>query len=104
VNVFVIDVAIVGRSNTILHSLAIANERGIKLALKMIDKISKMNPNIYKCSPSSAYHMEDVDTVGGISAIIKEMSKIKSLLKTKAITVSEKTIGNMTEPSCLTEK
>ena len=59
-NALIIDVAMGGSTNTILHTLAVANERGIKLDLRMIDKISRKTPNICKVSPSSAYHMEDV--------------------------------------------
>jgi len=92
-NAMALDVAMGGSTNTILHSLAIANERDIQLDLKKIDEISRKTANICKVSPSSVFHMEDVDNVGGISAILKEVSKISGLLKLDCITVSGKTLG-----------
>ena len=69
-----------GSSNTVLHTLAVATEAGIKLDLRKIDEISRSTPNICKVSPSSNYHMEDVERCGGIPAILKEISKIKGKL------------------------
>lgn len=92
-NALVLDMAMGGSSNTILHTLAIANEAGVKLDLKKIDEISKKTPNICKVSPSSKFHMEDVDKVGGISAILKEIGKIKGLLDLDMLTVSGVSLG-----------
>ena len=92
-NAIVLDVAMGGSTNTILHSLAIANEREISLDLQKIDEISRKTPNICKVSPSSAFHIEDVDNAGGISAILKEISKISGLMNLDCITVSGKTLG-----------
>ena len=91
-NAFVVDVAMGGSTNTVLHTLAIANEGELSLNLQEIDKISRKTPNICKVSPSSAFHMEDVDKVGGIAAIMKEISK-KGNLNLNCITVSGKTVG-----------
>ena len=96
-NAMALDVAMGGSTNTILHSLAIAHEREIQLDLKKIDEISRKTANICKVSPSSAFHMEDVDNAGGISAILKEISKISGLLKLDCITVSGKTLGEQIE-------
>ena len=65
-----------GSTNTVLHTLAIAREAGVDYDLDRINEISQRCPNICKVSPSSAYHIEDVDRAGGISAILKEISKI----------------------------
>ncbi|HBM15089.1 MAG TPA: dihydroxy-acid dehydratase [Lentisphaeria bacterium] len=96
-NALVVDVAMGGSTNTILHTLAIANERGIQLDLRMIDAISRKTPNICKVSPSSSYHMEDVHSAGGISSIVKEISKIPNLINFDAVTVSGGTIKDMAE-------
>ena len=48
---------------------------------------------ICKVSPSSPYHMEDVDKAGGISAILKEISRVKGLLKFGTPTVTGKSLG-----------
>jgi len=92
-NVFVLDMAMGGSTNTVLHTLAIANEAGIEYDLERINTISRKCPNICKVSPSSTWHMEDVDAAGGISAILKEISKIDGLLDTGCMTVSEMTLG-----------
>ena len=65
-----------GSTNTVLHTLAVANEAGVEYGLERINAISAKCPNICKVSPSSAWHMEDVDAAGGISAILGEISKI----------------------------
>lgn len=92
-NAFVIDMAMGGSTNTVLHTLAIANEAGIEYDLERINAISQKCPNICKVSPSSDWHIEDVDTAGGISAIMKEISKISGLLDTTRPTVTTKTLG-----------
>ncbi len=94
-NAFALDMAMGGSSNTILHTLAIAREAGIKLDLRRIDAISKRTPNICKVSPSSNYHMEDVDKAGGIPAILKEIAKVPGAIDGSAITVSGKTLGEI---------
>ncbi len=93
-NAFVADVAMGGSTNTVLHALAVANEAGVKYDLDRINAISRRCPNICKVSPSSQWHMEDVDAAGGMSAIMKEISKIDGLLNTDCVTVTGKTIGS----------
>ncbi|MHC4122869.1 MAG: dihydroxy-acid dehydratase [Planctomycetota bacterium] len=92
-NALILDMAMGGSTNTVLHSLAVANEAGIKYDLQHINVISDKCPNICKVSPSSKYHMEDVDSAGGISAILKEISKVANLIDTECITVTGKTLG-----------
>jgi len=92
-NAFVLDMAMGGSTNTVLHALAIASEADIKYGLDRINAISAKCPNICKVSPSSQFHMEDVDAAGGISAILKEVSKTDNLLNTDCLTVTGKTLG-----------
>lgn len=92
-NAFALDMAMGGSTNTVLHTLAIANEAGIEYSLDRINEISKKCPNICKVSPSSSYHIEDVDAAGGISAILKEISNIPGLIDTSRPTVTGKTLG-----------
>ena len=92
-NAFMLDMAMGGSTNTVLHTLAIANEAGIEYDLERINKISEKCPNICKVSPSSSWHVEDVDSAGGISAILKEISKVPGLLNSDCLTVTTKTIG-----------
>jgi len=92
-NAFALDMAMGGSTNTVLHALAVASEAGIKYDLERINKISAKCPNICKVSPSSKFHMEDVDAAGGISAILKEISSVSGLLNTDCLTVTGKTLG-----------
>lgn len=92
-NAFILDMAMGGSTNTVLHTLAIANEAGIPYDLDRINAISERCPNICKVSPSSSWHVEDVDAAGGISAILKEISKIKGLLNMDCVTVSGVALG-----------
>ena len=92
-NAFVLDMAMGGSTNTILHTLAIAHEAGVAYDLDRINDLSKRTPNICKVSPSSSYHIEDVDKAGGISAILKEISRVKGLLKFGTPTVTGKSLG-----------
>jgi len=92
-NALILDMAMGGSTNTVLHSLAVANEAGVKYDLERINAISAKCPNICKVSPSSEYHIEDVDTAGGISAILNEVSKVPNLLNLDCPTVSGKTLG-----------
>ncbi len=93
-NAFTLDVAMGGSTNTVLHTLAIANEAGIKIDLNQLNVISDRTPNICKVSPSvTDVHMEDVDAAGGISAILKELSKKGDLLDLTSLTVTGKTLG-----------
>jgi len=88
-NVFVVDMALGGSTNSVLHVMAIAGEAGIDFSLKAVDKISDGTPHLAKISPSSEQHIEDLDRAGGIPAVMKELG---DLLNTSVKTVSGKTV------------
>ncbi len=92
-NALALDMAMGGSTNTVLHTLAVASEAGIKYDLDRINAISAKCPNICKVSPSSKFHIEDVDAAGGISAILNEISKIPNLLNLDCMTVTGETIS-----------
>ena len=92
-NALALDVAMGGSTNTVLHSLAIAHEAEVDYDLDRINAIAQRCPNICKVSPSSDYHMQDVDAAGGISAIIKEISQIDGLLNLDCPTVTGASLG-----------
>jgi dihydroxy-acid dehydratase len=94
-NALALDMAMGGSTNTVLHTLAVANEAGVELDLKDLDTISRKTPNICKVSPSSAYHMEDVHAAGGISAILKEISRKEGLIDQSALSVAEGTLAEV---------
>jgi dihydroxy-acid dehydratase len=94
-NAFALDMAMGGSSNTVLHTLALACEAGLDYDLDRIDAISRRCPNVCKVSPSSAYHIQDVDAAGGIPAILKRIAEIPGLLHPDSPTVAGKTLGTI---------
>ncbi len=70
-----LDIAMGGSTNTVLHLLAIAREAGVDFTMKDIDELSRKIPNICKVSPSSQYHVQDVNHAGGIMAIMGELDR-----------------------------
>ena len=76
-NAMSLDIAMGGSTNTVLHLLAIANEAGVDFTMKDIDELSKRIPNICKVSPSSKYHVQDVNRAGGILSIMGELERNK---------------------------
>ena len=83
-----------GSTNTVLHGLAIAREAGVDFPLERLNQISAATPCICKVSPSRPeVHIEDVDRAGGISAILKELSRRPGLLRLGARTVTGATLG-----------
>jgi dihydroxy-acid dehydratase len=91
-NAFAVDMALGGSTNSVLHLIAIAHEAGIVFPLSLINKISDSVPNVCRISPASDYHIEDLDSAGGIPAIMHEIS---GLLKLEADTVLGQPIGNI---------
>lgn len=93
-NAYALDMAMGGSTNTILHTLSIAHEAEVDFDYKELNELSAKVPYICKVSPATKnVHMEDVDRAGGISAILKELSKKEGLLDLSRITVTGKTLG-----------
>ena len=94
-NALVLDMAMGGSSNTVLHTLAVANEAGLKVDIKDLDEISKATPNICRLAPSRGeFHIvEECNRVGGIMAILKEIAKKPGMIDGSAPTVSGKTLA-----------
>ncbi|WP_414841529.1 dihydroxy-acid dehydratase [Enterococcus saccharolyticus] len=89
---FALDMAMGGSTNTVLHTLAIANEGEIDYNLADVNDIAKRVPYLSKIAPSSAYSMHDVHEAGGVSAIIRELCDIEGAIHPDRITVTGKTI------------
>ena len=103
-NAFMLDVAMGGSTNTILHTLAIAREAGIPYDIARIDAISRRIPCLCKVSPSSKYHMQDVHRAGGIHTILGELKRM-NVLNTGCVTVTGQTLGeNIDEWDARSEK
>lgn len=106
-NAIMLDVAMGGSTNTILHTLAIAREAGIPYDIARIDEISRRISCICKVSPSSDYHIQDVHRAGGIHTILGELKR-QGVLNVNTRTVTGKSLGENIEewdlrsPQCST--
>ena len=91
-NAFVVDVALGGSSNSVLHLTAIAHEAGIEYPLSRINEISEKTPCLCRLRPTGEHHIEDLDMAGGIPAVMRELS---ALLKLDALSVYGGMIGDV---------
>ena len=94
-NAFVVDMAMGGSTNTILHMLAIAKEAEVDFNLDSINAIAAKVAHIAKIAPAlSTIHMEDINRAGGVSAVMNEVSKRdNATLKLDALTITGETLG-----------
>ena len=93
-NAFVVDMAMGGSSNTVLHMLAIAKEAEVDFPIEKINEIADNVAHIAKISPSlTTVHMDDIDKAGGVNAVMKEISRRGGLLHLDNPTVTGETIG-----------
>lgn len=87
-------------TNSVLHLLAIAHEAGVDVTLDTVDEISQSTPQICKLNPAGKIFITDLDEVGGIQAVIKELAK-HNMINTEIETVSGKVgerIANAPDP------
>jgi len=92
-NAFVVDMAMGGSSNTVLHLLAIARESGINYKIENINKIADKVAHIAKISPSlSTVHMDDINRAGGVNAVMSEVARRGGLLQLDAQMISGETL------------
>src|SRR5512140_2146061 len=93
-NAMVVDMAMGGSSNTVLHMLAIAREAGVDFDLRAIEDLAKKVSHIAKIAPSlSTVHMEDIHRAGGVPAVLKEAARRGGVVREGALTVSGETVG-----------
>ena len=95
-NAMTLDIAMGGSTNTVLHLLAIAHEAGVDFTMKDIDSLSRKVPCICKVSPSSSYHIQDVNRAGGILGIMGELAK-GGLLDMEVSRIDESTLSSTIE-------
>lgn len=72
-NAIIVDLALGGSTNSILHLLAIAQSADINLSLADFEELSEKIPQIIKLDPSSTLTMTDLDNAGGISGVFKTL-------------------------------
>ncbi len=92
-NAFVIDMAMGGSSNTVLHLLSIAKEADVDFDISKINEIGEQVSHIAKISPSlSTVHMDDINRAGGVNAVMKEVSKRGDVFRADVMTVTGETL------------
>ena len=67
--------AIGGSTNSILHLLALSREIGVKLNMRDFERVRKRTPHIADMRPGGSYVMLDLDKVGGVPIILKNLLK-----------------------------
>ena len=90
-NAFIVDMALGGSTNSVLHLIAIAHEAGIDFPLAEINKISEKTPHLAKISPAGEQRIEELDLAGGIGAVMKE---VEGLLNKGVKRASGKSLGD----------
>ncbi len=99
-NAIVVDVALGGSTNTVLHLPAIAYEAGMEIDLEIFNEISDKTPHLCNMSPAGPHHLQDLYEAGGVSAVMKELAR-KKLINTGVMTVGLKTVGQVIENACI---
>ena len=92
-NAFALDMALGGSTNTVLHTLALANEAEIEYPLERINEVAERVPHLAKLAPASDVFIEDLHEAGGVSAALNELSKKEGALHLDTMTVIGKTLG-----------
>jgi dihydroxy-acid dehydratase len=92
-NAISVVMAVGGSTNAVLHLLAIANEAGVELSLEDFNRIERRVPHIADTKPHGRYHMVDVDRVGGVPVIMRELL-VAGLLHGDCLTVTGKTVAD----------
>ncbi len=93
-NAIMVNAAIGGSTNFVVHLLAIAGRIGVDLSLEDFDKFSANVPLLANLQPSGQYFMEDLYYAGGLPAIIRQL---KDHLHNDCITVNGNSIGTNNE-------
>ena len=72
-NAIAVVMALAGSTNAVLHLLAIAREAHVDLQLDDFDRIGRTVPHLVDVRPAGRYVMSDIDRVGGVPVIMKEL-------------------------------
>jgi dihydroxy-acid dehydratase len=93
-NAMILDMAMGGSTNTVLHMLAVAQEAGVAYGIERINVLSHRTPNVCKVAPSSSYHVENVHNAGGVHTILGSIERGRpGLLHLDCPTVAGQTLG-----------
>jgi dihydroxy-acid dehydratase len=88
-NAIMVDMALGGSTNTVLHLKAIAKEASVDLPLSIFDEYGRKIPHLCDMRPSGPYDLQELDEAGGVPAVMKEL---KQFLHLDVLTVTGKTV------------
>jgi len=91
-NAIAVVMALGGSTNAVLHLLAIANEARVELELDDFNKVAARVPHLADTKPHGRYHMADIDRIGGVPVVMKELLDA-GLLHGDCLTVTGRTIA-----------
>jgi dihydroxy-acid dehydratase len=91
-NAIAVVMALGGSTNAVLHLLAIAHEACVELGLEDFDRIGRRVPHLADTKPHGRYHMVDIDRVGGLPVVMRELLEA-GLLHGDCLTVSGRTLA-----------
>jgi dihydroxy-acid dehydratase len=91
-NAIAVTMAVAGSTNAVLHLLAIAREAHVDLQLDDFDRISRRVPHLVDVRPAGRFVMSDLDRVGGVPVVMKELLDM-GLLHGDCLTVTGETIA-----------
>ncbi len=91
-NAIAVTMALGGSTNAVLHLLAIANEARVDLGLDDFNRVAARVPHLADTKPHGKYHMADLDRIGGVPVVMRELLEA-GLLHGDCITVSGRTVA-----------
>ncbi len=98
-NAIILDMALGGSTNTVLHLSAIASQLDMELDLELFDRLSRETPHICDMDPGGQYTVKDLDEAGGVPAVLKEL---RECIHQNVLTVTGKSLGeNLKETKVL---
>jgi len=100
-NAIMVDMALGGSTNTVLHLMAISREAGVEIGLDDFDGLSRIIPHISPIYPGGEYVIEDLHASGGVPALMK---RIKARLHLNLPTVSGKQVNEIVENAMISNE
>ena len=91
-NAIAVSMAVGGSTNAVLHLLAIANEARVNLSIEDFEAIGKRTPHIADMKPGGRFHMSDLDGIGGVPVVMRELLEA-GLLHGDAMTVTGRSVA-----------
>ncbi|HVB92589.1 MAG TPA: dihydroxy-acid dehydratase [Acidimicrobiales bacterium] len=91
-NAIAVVMALGGSTNAVLHLLAIAYEARVELELDDFNKVAARVPHLADTKPHGKYHMFDVDRIGGVPVVMRELLDA-GLLHGDCLTVTGRTVA-----------